>query len=156
MAPQYMSVLGLLTLLRANVHMIAEPSKICHVLLPRVIEHAFGRHQPSVRRAVRGHANQCSPRGASSTRLDMVDCVTLAADHVLTPHAVTFALAEVGMWPVDRSKIPDEELSKGADNVVRDVDFELLVRWLMPVLHKVLSCAIIVRGTLSPAGRATV
>jgi len=155
-AKVHVSATGLLTLLRANVHFVAEPSKLSQVFQPVDNKHAFGRFQPSVRGAVRGRASSCVARGAAFTCVDMVECVKVAADNAFTPAALVSAFSAVGMWPLDPTKIPAEELSEGADREVLDVNLELLVSRLTPVVRKDLSCPRIVQGTLSTVGRATV
>jgi len=62
----------------------------------------------------------------------------------------------VGIWTLDLTKVPTEDLSKGADRVALDVNLELLLPRLTPVVRKDLPCPTIMQGTLSTAGRATV
>jgi len=66
----------------------------------------------------------------------MVECVQVAADNAFTPVARVSAFSAVGMWPLDPTKVPAGELSKGADRVVLDVNLELLVSRLTPVVRK--------------------
>jgi len=86
----------------------------------------------------------------------MVECVKVAADNASTPAALLSAFSAVGMWPLELTNVPAEELSQGADRVVLDVNLEVLVSRLTPVVRKDLSCPTIVQGTLSTAERATV
>jgi len=111
-AKVHLSATGLLTLLRANVHVVAEPSKRSHLLQPLDNKHAFGRFQPSVRGAVCGRASSCVARGAAFNCVDMVECVKVAADNAFTPASLVSAFSAVGMWPLDPTKVPAEELSK--------------------------------------------
>ena len=152
----HLSATGILTLLRANVHVVAEPSKLSHLLQLLDNKHAFGRYQPSVRGAVRGRASSCVARGAAFTCVDMVECVKVAADNAFTPAALVCEFSAVGMWALDPTKVPAAELSKGAYRVVLDVHPELLVSRLTPVVRKDLSCPTTVQGKRSTAGRATV
>jgi len=110
-AKVHLSATGLLNLLRANVHVVAEPSKLSHLLQPLDNKHVFGRLQPSVRGAVSGRT-RCVVRGAAFTCVDMVECVKVAADNAFTPSSLVSAFSAVGMWPLDPTKVPAEELSK--------------------------------------------
>lgn len=62
-AKVHLSPGGLLTLLSANVHVVAEPSKISHVLQALDSPSAFGRYQPKVRARVRESALHCQGEG---------------------------------------------------------------------------------------------
>jgi len=154
-AKVHLSATGLLNLMRANVHVVAEPSKLSHLLQPLDNKHVFGRLQPSVRGAVRGRT-RCVVRGAAFTCVDMVECVKVAVDNAFTPISLVSAFSAVSMWPLDPTKVPAEELSKGADRVVLDVNLELLVSRRTPVVRKDLSCPTVVQGALSTEKRATV
>ena len=52
-AKAHLSTMGLLTFLKARVRVVAEPSKMSHVLQALDSPSAFGRYQPRVRRRVR-------------------------------------------------------------------------------------------------------
>jgi len=86
----------------------------------------------------------------------MVECVKVAVDNAFTPISLVSAFSAVSMWPLDPTKVPAEELSKGADRVVLDVNLELLVSRRTPVVRKDLSCPTVVQGALSTEKRATV
>jgi len=60
------------------------------------------------------------------------------------------------MCTLDLTKVPTEDLSKEENRVVLDVNLELLLPRLTPVVRKDLLCPTIMQGTLSTAGRATV
>ena len=49
-----------------------------------------------------------------------------------------------------------EELSKGADAPIQDVDLVKLTKRLIPRARKDMTCPVVVNGTLSTAGRGTV
>jgi len=83
-------------------------------------------------------------------------CIAAAASDALTVTAWTTAFRRVGMWPLDPTVVTGEELSKGADAPVTSVDLEKLTRRLIPSVRKNMTCARVVNGTLSTAGRGTV
>ena len=91
-AKVHLSATGLLTLSRANVHVVAEPSKLFHLLQPSDNEHAIGRFQPSFRNAVRGRASSCVARGAAFTCKGMVECVKFEADNAFSATALVSIL----------------------------------------------------------------
>jgi len=45
----------------------------------------------------------------------MVECGKVAADNAFTPAALVSAYCTVCMWPLGPTKVPEEELAKGAD-----------------------------------------
>jgi len=62
-AKVHLSPAGFLTLLRANVHVIAQPSQMSHILQPLDNKSALGRYQPKLRSRVREIATQCRDAG---------------------------------------------------------------------------------------------
>jgi len=60
------------------------------------------------------------------------------------------------MWPLDPTVVTVEELRKGADAPVTSVDLEKLTRRLILSVRKDMTCARVINGTLSTAGRGTV
>jgi len=155
-AKVHLSPAGLLTLLRANVHVIAEPSKMPHILQALDNSSAFGRYQPKVRSRVREAALECRDAGRQFNTPDLMRFISAAASDTLTEQALRTAFRRVGMWPLDPTVVSDEELSKGADAPVAGTDLELLTRRLIPVVRKDMSCPRVVNGILSTAGRGTV
>jgi len=155
-AKVHLSPAGLLTLLKANVHVVAEPSKMSHILQALDNPSAFGRYQPKVRRRVREIAMACRDAGRPFNTAVLMSCIGRAASESLTTDALVSAFHQVGMWPLDPLVIKNSELCKGADTVLPDVDLERLTSRLIPTVRKDMSQPIFVNGTLSTAGRGTV
>ncbi|KAK1857633.1 hypothetical protein I4F81_000249 [Pyropia yezoensis] len=148
---------GLLTLLRANVHVIAEPSKMSHILQALDTPSAFGRFQPKKRSRVRELALACHADGRPFTIVELVKSIGRAASEALTVGALVSAFRRVGTWPLDPTVVSWEDLCKGADeSLAADVDIPLLVSRLAPVARKNMARAVVQNGTLSIAGRATI
>jgi len=154
-AKVHLSPTGLLTLLRANVHVIAEPSKMSHILQALDNSSAFGRYQPKVRSRVREIALECRDAGTQFNTPELMSCIARAASDAMTEDALRTAFRRVGMWPLDPTVVSAEELSKGADAPVTSVDLELLTRRLIPIVRKDAVRPRVVNGTLSTAGRGT-
>jgi len=155
-AKVHLSPAGLLTLLKANVHVVAEPSNMSHIIQTLETPSAFGRYHPKVRRRVREIAIACRDAGRTFNTADLMSCIGRAASDSLTTDALVSAFRQVGMWPLDPSVIENSEMCKGADTVVPDVDLERLTSWFIPTVRKDLSQPILVNGPLSTAGRGTV
>jgi len=151
-----LSTTGLLTLLKARVHVVAEPSKMSHILQALDNPSAFGRYQPRVRRRVREIALECREAGRPFNTPELMRCIARAASEALTVDAPTTAFRRVGMWPLDPTVVSAAELSKGADATVQDVDLAKLTQRLIPRVRKDMSRPVVVNGTLSTAGRGTV
>jgi len=155
-AKVHLSPAGLLTLLRANVHVIAEPSQMSHILQALDNKSAFGRYQPKLRSRVREIATECRDAGRQFNIPELMRCIAAAASDALTVTALTTAFRQVGMWPLDPTVVTVEELRKGADAPVTSVDLEKLTRRLILSVRKDMTCARVINGTLSTAGRGTV
>lgn len=156
-AKVHLSPGGLLTLLNANVHVIAEPSKMSHILQALDTPSAFGRYQPKVRSRVRELALECHAQGRAFTTIELVKAIGRAASDALTVDALKSAFQRVGVWPLDPTVVRWEDMCKGADApLAPDVDIPLLVSRLAPVARKDMVRPVVQNGTLSTAGRATV
>ena len=70
--------------------------------------------------------------------------------------ALKTAFQRVGTWPLDPTVFSTEELSKGADAPIQDVELVKLTKRLIPRARKDMTCPVVVNGTLSTAGRGTV
>ena len=121
-AKVHLSTTRLLTLLKARVHVVAEPSKKSHILQALDNPSAFGRYQPRVRRRVREIALECREAGRPFNTPELMRCIARAASEALKVDALTTAFRRVGMWPLDPTVVSAENLSKGADEPVQDVD----------------------------------
>jgi len=154
-AKAHLSPKGLTLLLDAGVHVIVEPSKMSHLLQALDSPSAFGRFQPGLRGSVLARSHSCVTARRPFHVVDLVDCVRMAADAAFTRDALVSAFKRVGMWPLDPSKVPVDEINKGADTPSDDVDLPTLTRLLLPIARKELKEATGVNGTLSTAGRAT-
>jgi len=152
----HLSSTGLPTLLKARVHVVAEPSKMSHILQALDNPSAFGRYQPRVWRRVREIALECREAGRPFNTPELMRCIARAASEALTVDALTTAFRRVGMWPLDPTVVSAAELSKGADATVQDVDLAKLTQRLIPRVRKDMSRPVVVNGTLSTAGRGTV
>lgn len=156
-AKVHLSPGGLLTLLRAIVHVIAEPSKMSHALQALHTPSAFGRYQPKVRSRVRQLALECRTRGRAFTTTELGKSIGLAASEALSVDALVSSIRRVGMWPLDATAVRWEDMCKGADvPLAPDVDFPRLVSRLAPVARKDIVRPVVQNGTLSTAGPATV
>ena len=149
----HLSAFGLLALVRAKVHVIAEPSKISHLIQALDNKSAYGSFQPAIRRQVCSRSGECVGLGCSFTVLNLMDCIKKAADHAFSPSHLAAAFAIVGMWPLDSKKVCLEEVNKGADPAAKDVDLQLLADRAVPAMRKDLKQPTIIQGTLSTAGR---
>ena len=118
----HLSTTGLLTLLKARVHVLAEPSKMSHILPALDNPSAFGRYQPRVRRREREIALEFREAGRPLNTPELMRCIARAASEALTVDALTTAFRRDGMWPLDPTVVSAAELSKGADAPVQDVD----------------------------------
>ena len=154
-AKVHLSTTGLLTLLKARVHVVAEPSKMSHILQALDNPSAFGRYQPRVRRRVREIALECWEAGRPFNTPELMWCIARAASEALTVDALTTAFRRVGMWPLDPTVVRAAELFKGADALVQVVDLAKLKQRLIPRVRKDMSRPVDVEGTLSTAGRGT-
>jgi len=137
------------------VHVIAEPSKMSHILQALDNSSAFGRYQPKVRPRVREIALECRDAGTQFNTPELMRCIARTASDALTKDALRTAFRRVGMWPLDPTVVIVEELSKGADAPVTSVNLELLTRRLIPIVRKDSVRPRVVNGTLSTAGRGT-
>jgi len=155
-AQVHLSPAGLLTLLRANVHVIAEPSQMSHILQALDNKSAFGRYQPKLRSRVREIATEGRDAGRQFNTPELMRCIAAPSSDALTVTALTTAFRLFDMWPLDPTVVTGEELSKGADAPVTSVDLEKLTRRLIPSVRKDMMCARVVNRTLSTAGRGTV
>jgi len=147
---------GLLTLLRAKVHVVAEPSRMSHFLQALDNKSAFGRYQPDLRSRVRESALKFRDGGRPLNTPDLMRCIAAAAPDALTVDALKMAFRRVGMWPLDPKVVSLETLRKGADAPVMGINLEFLTQQLILAVHKDMSCPLIVNGTLSTAGRGAV
>jgi len=128
-----------------------------HILQALDNKSAFGRYQPKLRSRVREIATECRDAGRQFNTPELMRCIAAAASDALMVTALTTAFRRVGMWPLDPTVVTGEELSKGAaDAPVTSVDLEKLTRRLIPSVRKGMTCARVVNGTLSTAGRGTV
>jgi len=109
-----------------------------------------------VRSRVREATLECSDAKRQFNTSELILCISAAASEALTEEALRTVFRRVGMWPLDPTVVSDEELSKGADAPVAGTDLELLMRRLISVVRKDMSCPRVVNGTLSTAGRGTV
>jgi len=100
-AKVHLSTAGLLTLLRARVHVVAEPSKMSHLLRALDNRSAFGRSQPRVRRRVREIALEWRDEGRPFNTPELMQYIARAASEALTVDALKTAFQRVGMWPLD-------------------------------------------------------
>ena len=66
---------GLLTLMRANVHVIAQPSQMSHILQALDNKSAFGRYQPKLRSRVRDIATECREAGRQFNTPALMRCI---------------------------------------------------------------------------------
>jgi len=121
-AKVHLSPAGLLTLLKANVHVLAEPSKMSHILQALDNPSAFGLYQPNVRRRVREIALACRDAGRPFNAANLMSCIGRAASESLTTDALVSAFRQVRMWPLHFSVIKNSQLCEGADTVLPDVD----------------------------------
>ncbi|KAK1865914.1 hypothetical protein I4F81_008436 [Pyropia yezoensis] len=156
-AKVHLSPGGLLTLLRANVRVIAEPSKMSHILEALDTPSAFGRYQPKVRSRVQELALACRADSRPFTTIELDKSIGRAASDALTVDALVSAFRRVGMWPLDPTVVSWEDLCKGADEPLAPyVDIPLLVSRPAPVARKDMARPVVQNGTLSTAGRATI
>jgi len=155
-AKVHLSTTRLLTLLKARVHVVAEPSKKSHILQALDNPSAFGRYRPRVRRRVREIALECREAGRPFNSPELMRCIARAASEALKVDALTTAFRRVGMRPLDSTVVSAAELSKGADAPVQDMDLAKLTQRLIPRVRKDMSRPAVVNGTLSMAGRGTV
>jgi len=155
-AKVHLSSAGLLTLLRANVHVVEEPSQMSHTLQALDNKSAFGRYKPELRSRLREIALECRDGGHPFNAPDLMRCIAGAESDALTADALKMAFRRVGMWPLDPTVVSLETLSKGTDAPVTGINLELLTKRLIPAVRKDMSCPRIVNGTLSTAGRGTV
>jgi len=149
----HLSSAVLRTLLRANVHVIAEPSKISHILQALDGSSAFGRYQPKVRSRVCEAAFECRDAGRQLNTPELMRCISAAATDDLTEESLRTAFRRVGMWPLDPTVVSDEELSKGADAPVAGTDLKMLTRRLIPVVRNDMSCTRVVAAATALRGR---
>lgn len=156
-AKVHLSPSGLLTPLRANVHVVAEPSKMSHILQALDNPVAFGRYQPRVHREVRGMAFERHAARRSFTTIELMRSVSQEASAALTVEAVSSAFRRVGMWPLDPTVVSWPELCKGSDRpLAPETDVKRLTAFMVPSELKDMTRPVVDNGTLSTAGRATV
>jgi len=154
-AKVHFSVPGILTLMKAGVTVIAEPSKLSHLIQALDNEAAFGSFQRAIRRHVRSRSGSCVSSGGHFLVLDLMDCVKLAADEAFSHAHLATAFGAVGAWRRNTTKFPVKEFSKGADKPLKAVDLNFLADRVAPVARKALNTPTIVQGTLSTAGKPT-
>jgi len=154
-AKVHLSVPGILTLMKAGVTVVAQPSKLSHLIQALDNKATFGSFQPAIRRHVQSRSGSCVSSGGHFSVLDLMDCVKLAADDAFSPAHLAAAFAAVGVWPLDPTKFPVDEFSKGADKPLKAVDLKVLTDRVAPVARKALNTPTIVQGTLSTAGKPT-
>lgn len=148
---------GLLTLLKKNAHVIAEPSKRSHIWQSLDTPSAFGRYQPKVRSRVRELAIECHAQGRAFTTIKLVKAIGRAASDALTVDALKSAFRRVSMWPLDSTVVRWEDMCKGADAPrAPDVVIPLLIWRLAFVARRDMVHPVVQNGTLSISGRATV
>ena len=150
-AKVHLSVPGILTLMKAVVTEVAEPSKLSHLIQALDNNAAFGSFQPAIRRHVRSRSGSCVSSGGHFSVLYPMDCVKLA----FSPAHLAAAVAAVGTWPLDPTKSPVEEINEGADKPLKAVDLKVLADRVAPVARKALNTPTMVQGTLSTAGKPT-
>jgi len=80
----HLSPEGPLTLLRANVHVVEEPSKMPHILQQLDHSSAVGRYQPKVRSRVHEAALECRDAGKKFNTPELMRCISGAASDSLT------------------------------------------------------------------------
>ena len=139
--------------MRAKVHVIAEPSKLSHLIEAFDNKSAYGSFQQAIRRHVCSRSGECVGLGCSFDVLDLMDCIKRAADHALSPSHLAAAFSNVRMRPLDPKKVCLEEVNQGADRTVKDVDLQLLADRAVPAMRKDLKQPLIIQSTLSTAGR---
>ena len=152
-AKVHLSAPGLIELLKSKVTVIAEPSKLSHLIQALDTPTLLGRFQPAARRSIREWATDCVEAGRRLDVLDLMDCINKAAGDTFTRTNLAFAFRRVGMWPLDPTRVSVEALSKGAARPVLDVDLAFLKARLIPVMRKELGAPVVANGTLSTAGR---
>lgn len=156
-AKVHLSPTGWLTLLQANVHVGAEPSKMSHIVQELDNPSAFGRYQLKVRYRVRALALEVQAAGRAFTTIELMRSISEAASEALTVEGVSSAFRLVGMFPLNPGVISWEWLSKGADApVAPDMDIKRLTARMIPGARKDMARPALVNGTMSTAGRATV
>ena len=154
-AKVHLSVPGIITLMKAGATVVAEPSKLSHLLQALDNKAAFGSFHPAIRRHVRSRSGSCVSSGGHFSVLYPMDCVKLASDDAFSPAHLAAAFAAVGAWPPDPTKFPVEEFNEGADKPLKAVDLKVLADRVAPVARKALNTPTIVQGTLSTAGKPT-
>jgi len=154
-AKVHISTVGLLTLLRARVQEVAEPSKMSHLLQALDSRSAFGRYQPMVCRRVLEIALECQEAGRHFNTPELMQCIARAASEALTVDALTTVFHRVGIWPLDPTLVRAEELSNGSEAPIRDVDLAKLTNLLIPRARMEMTFPVVVKGTLFTAGRGT-
>jgi len=100
-AKVHLSLAGLLALLRATVHVIAEPSKMSHILQALDISSAIGQYKHKVRLRVREAALECRDAGRQFNTPELMRCISAAASDALKEEALRTAFRRVGMWLLD-------------------------------------------------------
>jgi len=95
------------TLLRANMHVIAEPSKMSHILQALDNSSAFGRYQPKVRSRVRETALEGRDAGRQFNTPELLRCISAAASDALREEALRTAFQRIGMGPLDPKMVSD-------------------------------------------------
>lgn len=155
-AKVHFSVDGLMTLLRAGVTAIAEPSKLSHVIQALETRSLFGRFQPAVCRAIRVRADVFLTAKVRFSVVDLMDCINQAADESFTPASMASAFELVGMWLLSSSKVCLETLNNGVAKPSESFNLPFLKASLVPVVRKQMSVPVETNGTLSTAGRTVV
>lgn len=147
---------GLLMLLKANVHVIGEPSKMSHIWQALDTPSAFGHYQSKNRSRVRQLAPECNAQGRAFTTIELVKAIGRPARDALCVDALKSAIRRVGMWPLDVTAVRRKDMSKGADApLAPDLEIRILVLGLAAVARKDMVHAMVHNGGLSTAKRAT-
>jgi len=71
----HLSPAGFLTLMRANVHVIAEPSQMSNILQALDNKSAFGRYQPKLRSQVHEITTECREAGRQFNTPELMRCI---------------------------------------------------------------------------------
>ena len=144
----HLSPTGLLTLLRANVHAIAEPCQMAHILQALDTLSALQRYKPKARSRVREIALESHDAGIQLKTPELMICIAQAVSDALTEDALRTAFWPVGMRPLDPTVVSLEELCKRADAPVTSFNLERLTSCLIPVARKDSVRPMVVNGTI--------
>ena len=147
-AKVHLSPKGVTLLWDAGVHVIVVPFKMSHLLQALDSPSSFGRFQPGRWGSVLARSHSCVAARRPFDAVDLEDCARMAADAALTRDALVSAFKRVGMSSPDPSKVPVDEINKGADTPSDDVDLLTLTLLLLPIVRKELKESTVVNGTL--------